>query len=331
MNATSRCAGTAGFRWPAVPARLESWLLDKPRTQYGSAMLRILLGVTLLASLAVNFPDRQYLWGAGSGWVAPYREASAWNFPPFTVFSAADPDWLLTVKLAVLAAAGAAMTVGWHSRASTITVFILSTSLAALGPTSVDSADNAFRILMFYACFLDTGRAWAIDVRRAGAVDTGVRCAGTVRTAVHNAAVVAVGGQVVLIYTIAGLSKLVGTTWRDGTAVYYPLSMENFQPWPLLNDLLTGSDLLVHAASWGSVALQCLFAPMLLWRPTRIAAVLAMVGMHAGIALSMGLFIFSLAMMAGDVIFIRDRTVEGVLAWLRRRRGAADAPAASAP
>lgn len=318
-----------------VFGRLESWFIDGKRAKYGSAMLRVLLAIGALASVAVNFSDRRYLWGTTSAWTQPFRDESAWNFFPFNFFSATDPDWLLVAKLAVLGIASVSMLLGWHARASTIVVLILFTSLVALGPTSVDSTDNAFRLMLFYSCFLDTGRRWSLDARRhrrTGSVgrrstmpppEPGLLGRFVPRwftNIVHNLAVVAVGAQVILIYAIAGATKLRGELWRDGTGVYYPLLVDNYRPWPAVNDFLAGINPLIYATTWGTVALQLSFGLLLLTRPTRIFAVVAMLGMHAGIGIFMGLAVFSLAMMAGDVIFIRDSSVEKMRDWLHRRR-----------
>jgi hypothetical protein len=68
------------------------------------------------------------------------------------------------------------------------------------------------------------------------------------------------------------------------------------------------------------VAIQVVFPLMLLNRWTRKLAVLGMIGMHAGIGIFLGLSVFSLAMVAADVIFLRDSTIDGAVSWLRRRR-----------
>lgn len=316
--------------------RFESWIIDGRRSLYGAAMLRILMAVCVLVSVMVNFQDRRYLWGAASGWVQPYRATSQWNFFPFNFFNATDSDWLLIVKLGILAGFSLSLLLGWHTRTSAVVVLILSTSLVALGPTSVDSTDSAVRIMLFYTCLLDSGRRWSLDARRHNTlVSNGIirRHNGPWRraniggagsmwfgTIVHNLAVVAIGVQMILIYFFAGISKLIGASWRDGTAIYYPLMLENFRPWPALNDLLVSSDLLVHAATWSTLVLQILFGVLLLTRPSRIFTLAAMVGLHLGIGISMGLAVFSLAMMAGDVIFLRDSSVKRVRTRILDRR-----------
>lgn len=65
---------------------------------------------------------------------------------------------------------------------------------------------------------------------------------------------------------------------------------------------------MVVAISWTSVILQMSFPMMLFSRPTRIIALIGIGGFHIGIGVLMGLPWFSLAMIAIDAIFVRDRT-----------------------
>ncbi len=327
---TSRSGSTAAKPRLNVFGKVESWLVDGKRAQYGTSILRILLGACTVAIVVTNFMDRKYIWGTASGWADPYRDDSIWNFWLFKYFGAGDPDWLLVAKLVLFALFGVAMIIGWRTRIVSIVTLLMFISLAALGPTSSDSADNAFRIMLIYSCFTDGSLKWSLDARRrrlraerAG----GRRSSHPARTLVpawfgsivHNLAVVAIGAQVIIIYLIAGVAKARGTWWRDGTAIYYPMHAENFSPWPALNHLLVSNDLMVHLISWGSVAIQIVFPLLLLTRWTRRLAVLGMICMHAGIGIFLGLSVFSLAMVAADVIYLRDATMDSIVGWIRGR------------
>ncbi|MCU1574413.1 MAG: hypothetical protein JWO93_2495 [Micrococcaceae bacterium] len=312
----------------SVAGRVESWIIDGKRAQYGTSILRILLGLCAMAIVVTNFGDRRYIWGTASGWAQPYRDDSIWNFWLFRFFGAGDPDPLLAAKLIVFAVFGALMVLGWRTRFVTLVTLLMFTSLAALGPTSSDSADNAMRIMLIYSLFTDGSLKWSLDARRRRRITerTGPRRAlvpAWFGTIVHNLAVVAIGAQVIIIYLIAGVAKARGPLWQNGTAIYYPMHSENFSPWPALNSLLVSNDMMVHLISWGSVAIQVIFPLLLLNRWTRKLAVLGMIGMHAGIGIFLGLSVFSLAMVAADVIFLRDSTIDGALSWLRRRRESA--------
>ncbi|MEV4915258.1 HTTM domain-containing protein [Streptomyces tirandamycinicus] len=120
----------------------------------------------------------------------------------------------------------------------------------------------------------------------------------------HNAALVVIMAEVCLIYATAGWYKIQGSRWQDGSALYYPLKLDYFTPWPALSDLLAGSGLIVMVLSYGTVMVQVAFPFTLFNRKVKNVLLAAMMLEHAGIALLLGLPFFSLAMIAADAVFL---------------------------
>ncbi|WP_260609659.1 HTTM domain-containing protein [Streptomyces sp. WAC06614] len=132
---------------------------------------------------------------------------------------------------------------------------------------------------------------------------------------VHNAALLVIMAEVCLIYATAGWYKIQGSRWQDGTALYYPLGLDYFTPWPGLSALLAGSGTLVMLLSYGTVAVQVAFPFTLLNRRVKNALLAVMILEHAGIAVLLGLPFFSLAMIAADAVFLPT----AFLVWLGAR------------
>lgn len=265
------------------------WMTVRAHATYGVALMRIVLGLGVAGYVAVNFPARQALWGTGARWTTPLGGHALTSGPLLTAGCAA----LLLV--AVLAA------VGWHARWTVPLLLAGWSGLTVINPLIADQGDNIARILLVYLCFADTSARWSLDARRRGSREPSRT---QVRNLLHNAAVLAVGAQICLVYVLSGLFKLQGEQWRDGSAVYYPLSLPQFRPWPELADLIAGNGWLVAAVTWGTLALQLAFPLLLLQRHLRVVGVGGALLMHAGIAVVMGLPFFSLFMMAGDCLFL---------------------------
>ncbi|MFD7308613.1 HTTM domain-containing protein [Promicromonospora sp. NPDC059942] len=285
------------------------WMTVRAHATYGVALMRIVLGLGVAGCVVVNFPARQALWGTGGRWTTPLGGHALTSGPLLTTGCAA----LLLVALLVAA--------GWHARWTVPLLLLGWSGLTAINPLIADQGDNISRILLVYLCFADTSAHWSLDARRrerradraasapvappSSALEPGREPGRTqVRNLLHNAAVLAVGAQICLVYVLSGLFKLQGEQWRDGSAVYYPLSLPQFRPWPPLADLIAANGWLVAAVTWGTLALQLTFPLLLLQRHTRTAAVAGALAMHAGIAVVMGLPFFSLFMMAGDCLFL---------------------------
>lgn len=133
----------------------------------------------------------------------------------------------------------------------------------------------------------------------------------------HNGAVVVIMGEVCLLYASAGWYKVQGSRWQDGTALYYPLHLDYFSPWPALADVLAGSGLLVMVLTYGTVIVQVAFPFTLLNRRVKNVMLVVLVLEHLGIAVLLGLPFFSLAMIAADSIFLPTN----FLRWVGRRAG----------
>ncbi|MER8000210.1 HTTM domain-containing protein [Streptomyces sp. NPDC095613] len=131
----------------------------------------------------------------------------------------------------------------------------------------------------------------------------------------HNGALLVIMAEVCLIYATAGWYKIQGSRWQDGTALYYPLKLDYFSPWPGLSDLLAANGIVVLLLTYGTVAVQVAFPFALLNRRVKNVLLVVMMLEHLGIAVLLGLPFFSLAMITADAVFLPT----GFLLWLGGR------------
>ncbi|MFJ9666435.1 HTTM domain-containing protein [Streptomyces sp. NPDC101219] len=144
---------------------------------------------------------------------------------------------------------------------------------------------------------------WWLTGRRAGNGQPRILL-DVIANIVHNGALLVIMAEACLIYATAGWYKVQGSRWQDGTAVYYPLQLEYFSPWPALGDLLSASGTLVMLVTYGTVAVQVAFPFTLFNRRVKNVLLAAMIAEHAAIAVVLGLPFFSLAMIAADAVFL---------------------------
>ncbi|WP_370413752.1 HTTM domain-containing protein [Streptomyces fradiae] len=131
----------------------------------------------------------------------------------------------------------------------------------------------------------------------------------------HNATLAVMMAEVCLVYATAGWYKVQGSRWQDGTALYFPLQLDYFSPWPALSHLLGASGVMVLLLTYGTVIVQVAFPFTLFNRKVKNVLLVAMMLEHAGIALLLGLPFFSLAMIAADSVFLPT----AFLLWLGAR------------
>jgi hypothetical protein len=135
----------------------------------------------------------------------------------------------------------------------------------------------------------------------------------------HNGALLVIVVEVCFIYSTAGWYKIQGTRWQDGTAVYYPMHLDYFSPWPELSGLLVGSGLLTLLVTYGTVAAQVAFPFTLFNRRVKNVLLAVMITEHLSIAVLLGLPFFSLAMITADAVFLPT----AALLWLGARASGA--------
>ncbi len=134
---------------------------------------------------------------------------------------------------------------------------------------------------------------------------------------VHAGAMLVIMAEVCVVYSTAGWYKIQGSRWEDGTALYYPLHLNDFTPWPALSHTLAANGLMVMLISYGTVWVQVAFPFTLFNRRVKNVLLPVMMCEHAAIAVMLGLPVFSLAMIAADSVFLPT----GFLRWLGRRAG----------
>ncbi|WP_028799345.1 HTTM domain-containing protein [Streptomyces sp. 142MFCol3.1] len=139
---------------------------------------------------------------------------------------------------------------------------------------------------------------------------------------VHNAALVVVMAEACLIYATAGWYKIQGSRWQDGTAVYYPLNLDYFSPWPALSHLMASHGTMVMLVTYGTVIVQVAFPFTLFNRRVKNVLLAAMMTEHAVIAVVLGLPFFSLAMIAADAVFLPTSFLRRLGGWAARGRAA---------
>ncbi|MFG2132504.1 HTTM domain-containing protein [Streptomyces sp. NPDC048751] len=144
---------------------------------------------------------------------------------------------------------------------------------------------------------------WWVVRRRAKSAEPRILL-DVIANVVHNGALLVIMAEACLIYATAGWYKIQGSRWQDGTAVYYPLHLDYFTPWPALADLLSASGTLVLLATYGTVIVQVAFPFTLFNRRVKNVLLAAMMTEHAVIAVVLGLPFFSLAMITTDAVFL---------------------------
>lgn len=172
--------------------------------------------------------------------------------------------------------------------------------------------------VILWGMWLAQGVWWAVARREQGGQAR--MLLDIVGNLVHNAALFVIMAEACLIYATAGWYKIQGSRWQDGTAVYYPLHLDYFSPWPALSGLMSSSGTMVMLVTYGTVAVQVAFPFTLFNRRVKNVLLAVMMTEHAVIAVVLGLPFFSLAMIAADAVFLPTSFLRRLGEWAARTR-----------
>jgi len=322
---------SAGFEQSGQwAARRYALITETALAARGTAALRIGYGTLWTLFLLREWNERDAVWGPHAYW-SPAMERT---FEAQKMMPSALRDWLTAVAglggtgfqlfylLAVLA--GVLFALGWRTRISSLLFCFVVVALENRSPLITDGGDNVLVLMSLYLCFARCGRHWSLDARRGTRPDApesaprppwrdelaAVR--EQIANVLHNGAVLVIAAQVCVIYGTAGLFKVQGSMWQDGTALGFILRLHWFEPWPGLSSWLLGHALLLALAGYLTVFVQVAFPFTVFTAKLKYPSLVVLAGMHLGIAVLLGLPFFSLIMLVGDAVFLSDRVWRAV-------------------
>jgi Vitamin K-dependent gamma-carboxylase len=195
----------------------------------------------------------------------------------------------VTIAMGVHLLAATGLLVGFGTRACAFVAWITHLALIGTGEVYTYGLGKMLVIALFYCLVMPVGREWSVDrsMRR--------RAAGESRGDDATLSVLVLRLHLCIIYAAAGISKAVGGQWWSGEAVWRALSLPQFQqfdPSPL-----GAYPFVLQVLALGSVAVQ-LGYPVLVWTRLRVAIVILSELLHLGIAVFLGLWLFSGIMIA---------------------------------
>ncbi|MFI6670970.1 HTTM domain-containing protein [Streptomyces sp. NPDC050481] len=301
-------------------------MTERPVSLYAAAALRIGYGLLYLLFLLREFPHREEIWGPSSPWTPALArqlfDQTGWA----SILTLSDSRVYFEFCYATALATSALFMLGWRTRAVSVLFAVVVTSFHARAIFMTDGGDNLILLMAIYLMFTACGRCWSLDARRCSKGSTSAgwcrRRLGTVGTSaiwsdlggvrktlitvLHNCAMCVIAVQVCFLYGAAGLYKVQGGLWGNGTALHYVLNLRFFHPWPMLSQIADTHPLLLSITGYLAVLLQVAF-PFVLFGRLKYPVLTMLLSMHVGIALLLGLPLFSGAMIIADAVFLPDR------------------------
>jgi hypothetical protein len=226
-----------------------------------------------------------------------------------------SPVLLWTAHVAALIVF-AMLTLGLFTRVSAVLALVATLSYVERLPGALFGLDQINTMLALYLVVGPAGDAFSLDrllkQRRSGG-PLPVRFSWTANLAVRLIQI-----HMCIIYLFAGLSKLTGQAWWDGTALWMAFGNMEYQSMDMT--WMADHPYLINVMSQVTVAWEIFYCALIWARLTRPVMLALAIPLHMGIAICLGMITFGLAMLIGNMAFLSPSFVRSIVAWLPRKR-----------
>lgn len=278
-------------------------------------LVRVGVGLTLFFSYATLAAHVDAFY-TEDGWMplslTPSLTEEPTSLSLLFVFRSAEAAWALwwiTIVAAVV------YTAGWRPNLMKWVLLAGHYSFTRRAPAVAYGVDDVCSNLLLIQCLVPMGHAIAVDARRRAPL-LRIPWRQTLRSVGLRLTQV----QMAIIMAFAGLEKLRGDDWWDGLGVWFAMTDWEFNFFPL--EPFAEHPYLLNLLGYGSVLFELAY-PALIWHRRSRGPILALaVGLHIGVGLVMGLWLFSAAMLVSHMAFAPRQW----LRWLRVPEDACEAP-----
>lgn len=283
-------------------------MLGEERHLGAQRLLSLALHAWVLTYLISLAPMHRLFWGPEAlRPLTPFNPRDPWDW----VFRALldpriSPHYIWFVAGASLSSAAGLW--GRTPRSCALLTAILLKNLDARAWFAVDGGNHLLQILLLLSAFMNTTGSPARPLHNA------------LRPAVvgaSNVALFVARAEIALVYLVSGLAKVEGPAWRSGDAL---ATLLRHPAWSdgSIGDFLSRHAALSGALGYGVIAFELAFAALIAWPAARPTLLILGVLLHAAIAYVMGLFFFSLAMVASYALFLPEPAAQAALGLLSR-------------
>jgi vitamin K-dependent gamma-carboxylase-like protein len=274
--------------------------LIAPAPARGLAYLRIGLGIFLIAkSIAVSGHLLQSYgmrgatqWGINEAIIDPSELRLSWIANALQGVGIDDRQTVLLVfAVQVIAAIG--LILGWQTRFAALLAWLAHSALENSGAASTYGADQFAHIFLFYCLVMPVGHSLSLDAALRKSPYPATSSARIFQRLLQF--------HLCITYFSSGLAKARGPQWWNGEAIWRSLMQEQFHLNSVNVSWLASYPWMAIGLGWMVLVLEMAY-PILIWpRWTRNWWLLAIVLMHIGIGIFMGLWLFALVMIAANL------------------------------
>ncbi|WP_257141382.1 HTTM domain-containing protein [Bacillus toyonensis] len=264
----------------------------------GASILRIGFGFHILYSYLVHLLQRDYIWGPNG--IYPLKLLQTSPDKTWSLYTLSNNQLYFEVIYFIGLIIAILYLIGFQTRITGLLNFIFVWSLYERNPFTLDGGNNILSICLFYLIFANVGEYFSVKSKYNKIVKS------KHANILHNFSIYACITQLCIVYFFSGFFKAQGHMWTNGTALYYILNVEEYSL-PSIAHFIYNNPYLVVVGSYSAIVTQIAF-PFLIWNKyLKWPILIGSIGFHLAIGFLMGLAQFAIAMIALDLLLIKDK------------------------
>lgn len=272
------------------------WL--QPAPPLPLAVLRIGLGLLLMIqaiaiaprALDLYGPSGLVQWEAAHELIPPAAPRLSWAVGVLSAAGLTAPE-SIRLLLAIHGLAAVGLLLGWMSRSCAVIAWATHLLVIVSNDATVYGAVEFINIALFYCCLLPVGATLSVDrmLGREGGQPSADARVGVRILQLH----------MIVVYASSGFEKATGAQWWNGEAIWRALMRTDMATADF--SWLSGIPWIATLAAWSTLALEIGYAFWIWPLKSRRYWAAAIVMLHLGIALTMGLHLFAAVMILLNV------------------------------
>ena len=283
-----------------VVAARQKWEgLYEPISPYPIGVFRILFGLCVCATLFLLHGD-WLAWFGTHGWITMETIEKAESGLRLNVFAVIpqDDEWISATYWLFFTAA-VTLTLGLATKLSSVVVFLAMNSINQRMPLILHGGDTFLRAASFFLCFAASGAVLSLDaVLRRGRA----RQMPSTLTTIPAWPQRLIQFQLAVVYFASFWWKIQGSSWRNGTALYYVFHLREIQQFPVPRFLREPWSL--HLGTWLTLIFELAFPTLVWFKPLRRWVLLAGVTFHLCLEYALNIPMFQWDMLSAYVLFL---------------------------
>lgn len=280
-------------------------------------ILRIALGLFGLLQAVLWYPDWSSFLGQegyvqweisqafNHGWHVHIADAFG-VFAPLGISETAFVEaffWVYVIALTGL-------TLGWHTRVWGVLTWSCHYIMMSSLPTFVYGVDIFYHIGLFYLMVMPVNKAFSLDIRQ-GRADSTPDWATTLSIRVLQL-------HMCLIYLSAGFEKMMYANWWEGNVLWRSIVQPDFRQQNM--EWLAWYPFIPMVLSWFTMVIETFYFIGMWVKKLRVFWLFGIIGLHVGIGLFIGLYLFSLVSVCLSLGAFGFACFEDVRDWWLERK-----------